>query len=56
MKTNGLYDFSGIEYLTIEDVTFSDTRHLSDWKEMKKYSKMYNKIAKDLFVNESIKK
>ncbi len=54
--TFSFYDFSGIEYLTIKDVTFSDTLHLSDWKEMKKYSKMYNKIAKDLFINESIKK
>lgn len=49
-------NFYGENKLFIDEVTFSDTLHISNWKTMKHYSKMYNKITKDLFAKEAVKK
>jgi hypothetical protein len=46
----------GNEKLLIKEITFSDTLHLSDWRRMKKISKIYGKYTKELFAKEATKK
>lgn len=52
------FSFFGVRSLPkirVIDVTFSDTLHISDWRSLRKYSRMYRKKTKDLFVKESIR-
>jgi hypothetical protein len=49
-------DVYGEKHLLIKEITFSDTLHLTNWKAMKNYSKLYKDITKDLFARQSTKK
>ena len=42
--------------LVIMDVTFSDTLHISDWRILKTYSKMYKDVTEKILVNRTIYK
>ncbi len=46
----------GAQYLYIHEVKFSDINTITDWRVMKKYSKLYGDISKELFAKESTKK
>ncbi len=46
----------GAQCLYIHDVKFSNTNTITDWRLMKKYSKLYNKISGELFAKQTTKK
>lgn len=46
----------GSQYLFIDEVTFSDSNHITSWKLMKMYSNLYKKNLDKLFVREATKK
>ncbi len=46
----------GAQYLYIHQVKFSEVNTITDWRLMKKYSKLYHRVTKGLFAKESTKK
>lgn len=43
----------GAQYLYIHEVKFSDVNTITDWRLMRKYSKLYHRFSKELFAKEA---